>query len=259
MRQEYVQSTRYAFVGHAVIIAVAVVLSFWHGWLRQPREIPVEFTVVLDPGRMEMSPEDKSVAPTPKSRLPDPIPEPDPPPSVPPVPVVPVNVPNAIVSDNNTDKPPTPKPSKTEIKIGPRIVRQASTSPRSVRTTQPRLSASEIERLLKLGATPGVRNTIPDDEVSRCMLLIKRALYTAWDPPSRVDAGAQPAELELRFGVGGRIINTRLIKPSGNVDYDRSVIVAAAALDHVDGLTASFLKRYDRLTVEFKLDDDLEP
>jgi hypothetical protein len=33
------------------------------------------------------------------------------------------------------------------------------------------------------------------------------------------------------------------------------VTAAVAAVDRVDGLTTAFLQRYDRLTVEFKLEE----
>jgi hypothetical protein len=211
--------------------------------------------------------------------------DPAPPPPLPPAPVLPVDKQDTMVLNKKPDKqpapkPPDPKPAPPEVKIGPRIVRSASTPPRPVRvapklsaaeierllrqagsasgarTTHAQMSAAEIERQLKNGALSGVANSIPDDEISRCMLLIKRALYAAWDPPSRADAGPRPAELELRFGTGGRIISTRLTQPSGSVGYDRSVTAAAAAVDHVDGLTTAFLQRYDyRLTVEFKLEE----
>jgi protein TonB len=260
MQYEYVQSTKYAFAGHAVLMAAAVALSFWQGCLRRPREELVEFTVVLDQGRIDVAPQDKPEPPAPAPKDPEPIREPDPPPPVPPVPITPVDTHEAVVLDKKPDKPPEPKPpepkpDKPEIKIGPRIVRQTTTAPKPVRATQPRLSATEIERMLKNGATPGVRNTLANDEVSRCMLLIKRALYAAWDPPSRADAGSRPAEVELRFGASGRIMSARISQSSGNADYDRSVTAAVAAVDRVDGLTTAFLQRYDRLTVEFKLEE----
>lgn len=262
MQNEYVQSTRYALAGHVTLIAAAVVFSFWRSFLRPPVEIPLDITVVLDPGRIEMAPQDQATPQPPAPKDPEPIRDPDPPPPVPPVPVVPitpVDTPDAVVPDKKNEKPPDPKPVKPEIKIGPRIVRQVVTPLKNVRATQPRLSAAEIERMLRQGATPGVRNSIPDNEISRCMLLIKRALYAAWDPPSRADAGPRPAELELRFDGGGRIISFRLTQPSGAAAYDRSVLAAADAVGRVEGLTTAFLQRYDRLTVEFKLEDGLEP
>jgi len=251
MQQAYIQSARVALAGHVTMIVAAIAFSFLQSVLRRPRELPIEFSVVLDPGRVAPAPDNK---PLPPSREIEPIRDPDPPPPVPPVPDVIPDKP--VVIDKKPDpKPPDPKPPRPEIKIGPRILRPTNATTKPARNRQPLLSAAEIERLLKQGVPPGERNTIPEDEISRCMLLIKRALYAAWAPPSRAEAGNRPAELELRFGAGGRIIGSRLTLPSGNAAYDRSVLVAADAVDRVDGLTAAFLQRYDRLTVAFVLDD----
>jgi colicin import membrane protein len=153
-------------------------------------------------------------------------------------------------------KPPDPKPpevkKRPEIAIGPRIVRQVESRPAP---SQPRLSAAEIERMLRQGATPGVRNTVSDDEIARCLLLVKRALYAVWHPPSRSEAGNRPAEVELRMGPGGQILGARLVRSSGNPAYDRSALQAADSVGRVEGLTTAFLRRYERLTVAFQLED----
>jgi hypothetical protein len=95
---------------------------------------------------------------------------------------------------------------------------------------------------------------IPQDEVSRCLLLVKRALYEAWVRPSRGDAGPRPAQIELTFGFGGTIAQVRLVRSSGSVILDRSAEAAGRAVGQVSGLTARFLHDYPRVTVDFELE-----
>jgi hypothetical protein len=119
---------------------------------------------------------------------------------------------------------------------------------------QPMLSAEEIARLLALGARPGEANVIPQGEVQRCFLLVKRALYDAWVRPSRGDAGPRPAQIELTFGAGGVIAHVRLVRSSGSVILDRSAEAAGRAAGQVSGLTGRFLHDYPRVTVDFELE-----
>lgn len=250
-----------------------IIFAFVQHNIRQPREIPIEFTVVLDTPQHVAKSTVKETAvekPAPPPEI-EPVRDPEPPPPLPavqqsvvkdppkPKPIIKPPEPKPKPPEPSpepakTETKPEPKPKTPEVKIGPRLVRNG---PQNVAKTpkQPALSAKEIERLLKQGAVPGDRNVIPEDEIARCMLLVKRALYAAWLPPSRADAGTKPAEVEIRLGAGGSIVAARMILPSGNAVYDRSVMAAAQSVKRVDGLTANFLRRYDRLTVSFVLDD----
>jgi hypothetical protein len=154
------------------------------------------------------------------------------------------------------DKTP-PKPPVSSFTKGERVVRLTpgpTTRPSVKLARQPMLSAEEIARLLALGARPGEANVIPQDEVQRCFVLVKRALYEAWVRPSRGDAGPRPAQIELTFGFRGTIAQVRLVSSSGSVILDRSAEAAARAVGQVSGLTARFLRDYPRVTVDFELE-----
>ena len=154
-----------------------------------------------------------------------------------------------------SDKPP-PKPSTSSFTRGERVVRQTpvpSLQPVKL-ARQPMLSAEEIARMLALGAKAGEENVIPQDEVQRCFLLVKRALYDAWERPSRGDAGPRPAQIELTFGTGGTITGVRLVRSSGSAILDRSAETAGRAVGRVSGLTGRFLREYPRVTVDFELE-----
>ncbi|MBM4164180.1 MAG: TonB C-terminal domain-containing protein [Lentisphaerae bacterium] len=153
------------------------------------------------------------------------------------------------------DQTPAKSPSSPFIK-GERVVRPTP-GPRlqPVKLTrQPTLSAEEIARMLVLGARPGEENVIPQDEVQRCFLLVKRALYEAWVRPSRGDAGPRPAQIELTFGAGGVIARVRLVRSSGSAILDRSAEAAGRAVGQINGLTARFLRDYPRVTVDFEIE-----
>ena len=126
----------------------------------------------------------------------------------------------------------------------------ASTKP----VTDKKLSRAEIEKALRDGARAGTRNSIPEDEISRCVLLVRRALYEAWVQPGAGDAGPRPALLDIRLDSTGRIVSYRIRQSSGSAYFDQTVLKAAANAQPIRGLSLAFLKHYEVLTVEFKLE-----
>lgn len=272
MSSVYNRAIKISLTGHGVVLILALVLSLCSGWIkRKPVEIPLEFTVVIEqsqetthskPDRTPPKPEPEPPKPEPPKPEPPkpepPKPQPDPPPVDAVVPVVkPVVKPDVKpVVKPEPDKTP-PKPPVSSFTKGERVVRltpSPTTRPSVKLARQPMLSAEEIARLLALGARPGAANVIPQDEVSRCLLLVKRALYEAWVRPSRGDAGSRPAQIELTFGFGGTIAQVRLVSSSGSVILDRSAEAAARTAGQVSGLTARFLHDYPRVTVDFELE-----
>ena len=120
--------------------------------------------------------------------------------------------------------------------------------------TDKMLSRGEIEKALGMGARAGTQNSIPDDEVSRCVILVRRAMYEAWISPGRAmpELGrlcwtsawtARAASLIIRSG-------SRPEVPCSN----QTVLKAAANMAPIRGLSLAFLKQYETLTVEFKLE-----
>ncbi len=275
MSSVYNRAIKVSLTGHGVVLILALVLSLCSGWIkRKPVEIPLEFTVVIEqpqetthskPDRTPPKPDPEPPKPEPPKPEP-PKPEPEPPPVDAVVPVVkPVVKPDVKpdvkpvvkpVVKPEPDKTP-PKPPVSSFTKGERVVRLTpgpTTRPSVKLARQPMLSAEEIARLLALGARPGEANVIPQDEVQRCFVLVKRALYEAWVRPSRGDAGPRPAQIELTFGFRGTIAQVRLVSSSGSVILDRSAEAAARAVGQVSGLTARFLHDYPRVTVDFELE-----
>ena len=93
-----------------------------------------------------------------------------------------------------------------------------------------------------------------EDEISRCIVLVRRAMYDAWQQPGAADAGPRPALLDIRLDSSGRVVSYRIRQSSGSPYFDQTVLKAAANAAPIRGLTPAFLKRYETLTVEFKLE-----
>ncbi len=247
--------------------------------------IPLDFTVVLEqnltePNAPEVEPE--TVVPEPEvepkplkpAPLPDPpkdavpveVKKPDPPKPPPKKPDPPKPPPKK--PDPPKPTPPKPKPpEKSPFVKGTRVEAPKQQrfedmykpfDPSKPVTTKPltdkKLSRAEIEKALRDGARAGTRNVIPEDELSRCIFLVKRALYDAWDQPAASDAGARPAQLDIRLGSGGSIVSYRIRQSSGNAFFDQTVLKAAANAQPIRGLSLAFLKQYENCTIEFKLE-----
>jgi protein TonB len=267
---------------HGALVLVAVILPLLPAF--RPKEIilPVDFTVVLEanltPPNVPPEQPPEQPAETPPERPPDappPVPLPEPPK-------------NAVVVDMKKPEPekkkepeikktepekkkpekkkePEKPPEKKPFVKGKRIeapVRQPQPKEDFTKlkpaTTQPvtdaALSRDKIREMLDKGAKPGVRNTIPEDEMARCALLVKRAMYEAWEQPGAGDAGPRPTLLDIRLDLSGRVVSYRIRQSSGSAFFDQTVLKAAANAMPIRGLSVAFLKQYDTLTVEFKLE-----
>ena len=222
----------------------------------RPREIPLitEFTVVLKENLIEPAAVSPSPAPTPDPTppKPEPIPEPKKPAALPePKDVIPIEPPK------KKEKPDPPKPPEpTPFQKGKRVElppdKKQPDFSKLKPVTEKQLTKAEIEKLLRDGVKPGVRNQVPPNEASRCFSLIKQALYDAWAQPG-AGGGNPVATLEIRLDSTGRIISYQITKTSGNPHFDQTVLKAAAACQPIRGLSLGFLKQYERLTVEFRL------
>jgi len=245
------------------MLLVVIGFAIRHRFVRKKLPPPVEFTVVL--------PED----------IPEPLEEPQPEKIEPvqePDPVMPENLPpikEAVVPKKEPPKPkpkkkeppkPKPEPKKEEppkktFQKGKRITK---TPPKEDFTKLKRatvstpvdkpMSRDEIQKALQAGARPGAKNSLPDGEVSRCISLVRRAMYDNWIQPGSAEAGPNPAQLTIRLDSSGRIVSYRIHKSSGSQYFDQSVLKAAASVRQIRGLSSGFLKQYETLTIEFVLD-----
>ena len=282
-------SLKWALALHGVLLSLVILVPLVPGCRPKDVEIPLDFTVVLDanlvePNVPDVTPEPEPVkAPAPKPPPPPEPPKPQPLPE-PPKDVVPVETKKPDppkekkpeVKKPDPPKPPPKKPDppkekKPEFKKGQRVEapppkpkqprfeetykpydpsKPTSTKP----VTDPKLSRAEIEKALRDGARVGTRNSIPEDEVSRCVVLVRRALFDAWEQPGEGDAGPRPALLDIRLDSAGRIVSYRIRQSSGSAYFDQTVLKAAANAQAIRGLTVAFLKQYETLTIEFKLE-----
>ncbi len=203
-------------------IAIALVCFFWAGvrHLLKPKPnliLPVEFVVDVTPSM----PIVEDVLPYIPEEKPKDIPDPTPQPK------------------------PKPKP-RPKIEKGRRINR------RSQKSSTPKLSKKEIEKLLAAGAKPSDHTSIPDLD-TRCLSVIRDRLYSVWTQPSSEAVGNAVAVLYLKLSRNGDVRKTGLEKSSGNTELDNSVIAAGKSVKNISGLTADFIKRYPRVTISFRV------
>ena len=146
-----------------------------------------------------------------------------------------------LTPDHKPDKKPTAGKAVPVEVNRTKVTRQAVQSPRRGHFNP--LSAAEIRRLLALGATPGTQTVIPAEE-DRCKLMVRNALYDAWEPPSKQDAGRAAALVRLWFADGGRILRWRLERASGVPVLDDSVNQVFDRVQDVPGLSVAFLREF---------------
>lgn len=272
-------SLKWALALHSVLLAFVILVPLVPGCRPKEVVIPLDFTVVLDANPVEPNIPDVTPEPPPV-KTPDPKPPPPEPPKPKPLPdppkpkdvvAVETNKPPKKVETKKPDPPKPTPPKKPDFKKGTRVEappqkpkqprfdelykpydpsKPASTKP----VTDPKLSRAEIEKALQGGARVGTRNSIPEDEVARCVVLVRRALFDAWEQPGEGDAGPRPALLDIRLDSAGRIVSYRIRQSSGSAYFDQTVLKAAANAQAIRGLTVAFLKQYETLSVEFKLE-----
>ncbi|HHU16422.1 MAG: TonB C-terminal domain-containing protein [Kiritimatiellae bacterium] len=286
-------SLKWSMVLHGLLLVTAVVVPLIPGCRPKELTIPVDFTVVLEENLVEPNVPDDVPEPEPTPDPPKPEPLPDPPKPEPlPDPPKPQPLPDppkdVVATEKKPDPPkkkpdppkkqpekkptppkPKPPPKKQEFQKGKRVEAAKPKQPRfedlykpydpskptsTKPVTDKKLSRAEIEKALRAGARPGTRNIIPEDEIARCVLLVRRALYDAWSQPGSADAGPRPALLDIRLDGAGRIVSYRIRQSSGSAYFDQTVLKAAANAQPIRGLSSNFLKQYENLTVEFKLE-----
>ena len=276
-------SLKWSFSLHGIILFIAVISPFLPVFRKKDIAAPSDFTVVLEQNLVE--PNRPPLTQQPKSAVSEVEPEPDLD-APPPVPLPDPRKDPMVIEKKEKPKPkPKPKPEvkaevkpppkaeeKKEFKKGPKVTRPVTPAqptfdklykpfdPSKPVSTKPltdkALSRADIEKALQDGARAGTRNMIPDDEISRCVVLVRRAMFDAWEQPGTGDAGQRPALLDIRLDSTGRVVNYHIRQSSGSAFFDQTVLKAAANAAPIRGLSQAFLKQYETLTVEFKLGDE---
>jgi len=251
-------SMKWSCILHGVLLLSAVFVPMLPAFRPPALEVPMEFTVVL-----EDHSEAEPVKPAPKERKEDPLVLPANPKPLPDPPKEAVVIERKKKEPEKKKEPPKPEPEKKTFVKGKRVEKvidqpvkpkEDFTKLRRAMATDKPLSRAEIEKALRDGAKVGTRNQIPSDELSRCIVLVKQALYEAWNQPGVSDAGARPVLLDIRLDGSGRIISYRIRQSSGSAYFDQTVLKAAANCAPIRGLSVAFLKQYETLSVEFKLE-----
>jgi TonB family protein len=156
-----------------------------------------------------------------------------------------------VVSDAPDPSPPTPQrqPRKRpEIKVSERRIRKDGGSRR-----KPTLSEEQIRKLLAQGAKAGDHTSIPPDEETRCLAIIRQAVQPIWEQhqPSRDTVGDAVVAIEFKIGSGGMVTGRRVLRASGVATLDRAALAAAAKVKRFRGLTASFIRKHPTYPVNF--------
>lgn len=226
-------------------IALAFVVAGCVSWMRfredEPDDILAEF-VVEPPG-------DPAAADPPPPE-PEPEAEPEPEPDDVPVPVP------------QKPEPPKRKPIEVSKKIvtfdKPAPPRPALAPPPSIRTQKigtkgSSLTEEEYKRMLDLGATVSDHTSIPADEASRCIALVRDQLYRAWKRPDASAVTGTPPTIAITLSEGGAVQGVELRKSSGSAALDDSAVRAARAVGAFRNLTPRFIRANRPLVIQFQL------
>lgn len=228
----YKRALGWALGVHGLLIALVLLMSVVRGCAcsRSTRmEVqPIEFLVEL-PGD---EPETLSLREPPEEVVPDP-PLDEPAPEAPPE-----KIPDP--------EPEVAKPRREPIEVSRKRVVRGDPPP----DRKPALDPEELRRRLLEGAEVSDRTTDPDED-ARGMARVRAVLFAAWMQPP--EQGVRPAKVEVIFGEDGSLRDYKLLESSGDALYDASVMRALGSVRRISGLSAGFLRRHPRLTVEFTL------
>jgi outer membrane biosynthesis protein TonB len=125
------------------------------------------------------------------------------------------------------------------------VIVQTSRPQPNGRTDKKTLSAAEIEKRLNEGYKPGRSTNIAASVEQFAYSLIKQTFEAKWDPPPWTDT-LKPMVIRVWFGSGGRIIDSRIEKSSGDIRADQSLKVVASRVRAIPSLPEEFIKKYGR-------------
>ena len=201
----------------------------------------------------------------------DPEPDPNPPPKEQPKPEEPPKVEEKVeavekipekkkkefkkseIKHPDKEKKVEEKPKKKEfvkgpVKKPPKLQPPMKLPPGKGTSRDKPLTQAEILKALAAGAKFGASNQLATSEEQRCVSLISKRFYECWTDFNWHE-GLRPVLLSVRFGGGGKILGYKIVQSSGDAKVDQSVLAAAKRADHVNGLSAEFLKNYPEVTV----------
>ena len=111
------------------------------------------------------------------------------------------------------------------------------------RTAKKTLSDAEIQKLLNMGYKPGTSEQLAASDAQLGYSLIKSAVEDKWEVPPWTDT-LKPMTVRIWFGGGGRVVNYKLERSSGDAKADRSILSAASRVGAIPGLPPAFIEAY---------------
>lgn len=247
----------------ALLLHLSVFVVFWlyaacHDLFHKDEEIiPIDLTVVvnenLEGKENEPPPLKKPDPPKPK-----PKPQPKPKPKVPEKPKELEKIVTNIVTKVEKKVPERPKKTARELReermrkmresakvVNTKVtieVRNAKASGNG-RTARKTLSNAEIQKLLNMDYKPGTSEQLAASDAQLGYSLIKSAVEDRWEVPPWTDT-LKPMTVRIWFGGGGRVVNYKLERSSGDAKADRSILSAASRVRAIPGLPPAFIEAY---------------
>jgi TonB family protein len=111
------------------------------------------------------------------------------------------------------------------------------------RTARKTLSNAEIQKLLNMDYKPGTSEQLAASDAQLGYSLIKSAVEDRWEVPPWTDT-LKPMTVRIWFGGGGRVVNYKLERSSGDAKADRSILSAASRVRAIPGLPPAFIEAY---------------
>ena len=249
---------------HVGFFVLFFLYSACHNFFHKEEEIiPIDLTVVVNEnlnGKENEPPPLKN----PEPEKPKPKPKPQPKPKEPEKPKELEQIVTNIVTkvEKKEEKPKEPeKPKKTAKELREEKLAKMRASATTVnkttvrievrnakesgdgRTSRKTLSDAEVMRLLNMGYKPGTSEQIATSELQLGYSLIKSALEAKWDKPPWTDT-LRPMTIRVFFGNGGRLVNFRLEKSSGDAKADQSIKSAASRVGSIPALPSAFIEKF---------------
>ena len=250
----------------ALLVHLALFVLFWifavcHGLFDKKEEIiPIDLTVVVNEnlnGKENEPPPLKKVEPEPPKPKPKPKPkvkEPEKPKELEKI------VTNIVTKVEKKEEKAKEEPKKTAKELREERMKKMRESAKQVnkkvtievrnakasgdgRTDKKTLTDAEIQKLLNMGYKPGTSEQLAASDAQLGYSLIKMAVEEKWEVPPWTDT-LKPMTVRIWFGGGGRVVNYKLEKSSGDAKADRSILSAASRVGAIPGLPPAFIDAY---------------
>ena len=254
----------------ALLVHLALFVLFWifavcHGLFDKKEEIiPIDLTVVVNEnlnGKENEPPPLKKVEPEPPKPKPKPKPkvkEPEKPKEL--EKIVTNIVTKVEKKEEKAKEKAKEEPKKTAKELREERMKKMRESAKQVnkkvtievrnakasgdgRTDKKTLTDAEIQKLLNMGYKPGTSEQLAASDAQLGYSLIKMAVEEKWEVPPWTDT-LKPMTVRIWFGGGGRVVNYKLEKSSGDAKADRSILSAASRVGAIPGLPPAFIDAY---------------